>query len=158
MKSITLLILLTICTTSYGLSCIITDNGEPLKIPFNDFNYDDFMNEVENLPINEDDDDVICRVELAFGYTQQRLIVKFSQHLQGSELEVEVVQFDTSVRRIDDTEDFAVFNLLEYACSHDGCEKEFIGDHINWLVAATYTEFKEKVGSILLGNGNRIGE
>jgi hypothetical protein len=158
MKLITLIIFLTVSATSYGLSCVTTE--EPLLESLDGFDDDAFMANLKELPTNADDNDDICRVELVLNYAKQSLTVKFTEHINYEpSLDDGKIQLDTLVERsTTNTGDFTVINFLEHACSEDGCEKEFITNHINLLRKSDFIELKKKIGPLLIGNGNKTGE
>jgi hypothetical protein len=157
MKLITLIFFLTVSATSYGLSCVTTK--QPLKAVFDDLDDDSFMDKLKELPTNEIDDESLCSVQLLLDYVEQSLFVMFTDDSEDNNLEDEMIQLSTLVMRSStDSGDFRVLNLLAYACSEDGCEIEFISEHVSWLRTSDFIELKKKIGPLLIGDGNNTGE
>ena len=158
MKSITLVILLSICTTSSGLSCV---NGSGFLVKsLNGFDNDRFQEEIRNLSTITLEDKSLCRVKLELHHEQKRLIVVFNRNLANSELNKSMVEFALRMEpsSFGNMANFKINNYLEYACSNDECDKQFIIDHIGWLYKNTYTELKEQFDPLLRGNATKTDE
>jgi hypothetical protein len=157
MKSITLIIFLTIYKTSYGLSCVITDDGKPLERSLAGFDFADFMEDIQNLSSMDFDGHSPCRVEFSINYNEQLLIVKFTEHLVTSTLEDQHVQIDVLVDG-NSVEEIDVYPLLHYACLDDECEKNFTKKYVDWFVKTGYGALKEKLNPLIFGNGEKLRE
>jgi hypothetical protein len=157
MKSITLIIFFTICSTSYGLSCIITDDGNPLGWSLAGFDFADFMEEIQNLSHMDFDGNSPCRVVLFISYNEQLLMIAFTEHLEDSLLEDEEVRIDIFVGG-DDIDVTAAHHILEHACSDDECEKKFLEKYIDWFVKTNYKALQKKINPLILRNGKEPGE
>jgi hypothetical protein len=135
---------------------MINDDGGPIKMSLNGADSRDVIDMLENelSPLDYDDDSV-CRVELWMNFDEQSLGIKFTEHLQDSDLEDEYVQIDLFVT---DQMLIGVEHVLEYACSYDECDLDFIDDHIDWLMDASYPELLNKLAALILGDGEKTGE
>jgi hypothetical protein len=157
MKSITLVILLIICTTTYALSCATTDDKEPLEQPLNGLVPDEFIEKIKKLPSVEGDGSGLCRVALAINYVEKTLYVIFTKQLFFSKLEDQDILIDIIVDG-SEADDFGSSYNLQYACSDDECEKNFVIQHFNWLFNADHPELSNQLMPFILGNGEESGE
>jgi hypothetical protein len=157
MKPLTLIIVLITCASSYGLSCLTNGNGKSLIVPLDKFDSENVTKMIQDLRPIKYANNILCRIELAIDYNEQLLIVKFTEHLKDSSLKNQYVQIDVFVGG-DEIEDIVVNHFLEYACSDDECEKNFIKKHIDWFVKADYAALQEKLSPLILGDGKEPGE
>ncbi len=156
MKSLTLLILLITFSNSSGLSCLTTDDGEPIEMSLNGTDSSDVIEMLEKLSPRDYDSE--CHIELRINYDTQLLTIKFTQHLEDSMLKDQDVQIDMFVTG-DKIDDIGIkYNILEYACTVDKCELEFVKKYIDWFIDADKTELPDELGQLILGNNKEVGE
>jgi hypothetical protein len=157
MQSITFIIFLSICTTTYGLSCLITNDGEPIEVSLEDFDSIDVIDMIENLDPEDYDDGIVCRIELIIVYDLQLMFIAFTDSIEDSELEDQDVRIDIFVNG-DEIDGIGIGNVLKYACSDDGCELDFVKKYIDWFIDADYPELPNQLTPWILGDGKEAGE
>jgi len=156
MKVLIVLGVFVIFPTIHALSCISMDTNSYLEIPFHIFDTDVLKQQLNQLPLNESED--VCRVMAVVDHGNQAVVVQFSNLLQGSELPTDQVAFLTVIG-LDTNRNIVHYHYLEYACSnYDGCEKQFVLDHIEWLFKLEYTNLSANVRPFLLATGNWSGK
>ncbi|CAF1165656.1 unnamed protein product [Adineta steineri] len=158
MESIVLVILLIICATSSGHKCVINRH---LEVKVAEFNVADFQETIGNLHVIEVDDRRLCRMRIAIDYISafQRIQIQFSQQFEDSDLNDAMISFMTLARNTpDSTSNFEIANFVEYACSGNECDKQFLIDHINWLFKIDYIEFEQKIRPLMMGYGKEAGQ
>jgi hypothetical protein len=152
MKSITLVILLTICATSYAISCTTIDNARTLLQPLNGLVPNEFIEKIKKLPSVKNVGSDPCRVALYINCINKTLQIAFTgrfaitSSLQDQQVEI------TIIVNGNDANDFSFGYYLEYACSDDECEKDFIIQHFNWLFNVDYPELLNQLIPFILGN------
>ncbi len=157
MKLLTLVIVLITCASSYGISCVITPDGRPLETSLTSLTSDNFKKKLGNFSIMHYNGSSLCRVELYINYIPDFLRVSFTEHLKGSKLKDQHIQIDTYVNG-NDADDIGVNHYLEYACSDDGCERDFAIKYIDWLLGADYPELQKQLVPLILGEDEGPGE
>jgi hypothetical protein len=148
MKALIVLGALVIFPTVYGVACI---DIAIFQITLANFNINRVKQEIDQLSANEIRD--VCRVQVIFSYGQQQLGIAFSKMFEGNNIPVDEVTFFTVIQP-DSNNDILYFHGLQYACSSsDGCEKQFVLDHIEWLFNMKFTDFLSNSAPLLLGSG-----
>jgi hypothetical protein len=134
---------------------LTTDDGEPIEELF--VNSDDVIEMLEELDSLDYDSE--CHIELGIDYDAQFLTIQFTQHLEDSSmLKDQDVQIDMFVRG-DKIDDIGIkYNILEYACTVNKCELEFVKKYIDWFIDADKTELPDQLGQLILGNNKEVGE
>jgi hypothetical protein len=155
MRSLILVILFIICATTNGLSCISV--RERPEWTLDNFNDEVFLKYLTNLTTSEVQNGSLCRVGLNVDYEFQSFIISFREHLEHSKLDDQQVEFSTTVD-CDDTEDVIIRNYLGYGCSENGCEKEFIINHIGWLRTAVYPELQTHIIPLVVDHSKKPGK
>jgi len=148
--------LLSIFPAIHGLSCIGLDIPVFTRIDsYNRSILKEVLDRV-NLILNQDQ----CRVEIWVSHAEQKIQMRFTKILKSSILPVGVgkVYFIT-IMRSDDKGNVELLHILTNACSKsDTCEKQFLLDHVDWLVKSNYTDFLEKGSTLLVGPSGSSGE
>jgi hypothetical protein len=155
MKCLVLSILVLICATVDGLLCI--DREDPLETLLFNVSPDEFVKSVHNLSSIEVGNDDLCRVKFEI-YVDMGWLSKisFSKHLSDSEVVDNEVQYETYWMPRE-TESMIIINFLEYACSEDNCDKQFIVDHIGWLSTATHSQLAMNIIKLIKDDKKKPG-
>jgi hypothetical protein len=99
----------------------------------------------------------LCRVKLFINFDQQLLIIEFPKHIGDDVLEDQDVQIEVLVT-VDEMFDTDIWNVLEYACSDDQCELDFVKKYIDWFMSTDYPELADQLTPLILGNSNEAGK
>ena len=157
MQWITLVIFLGISATTYGLSCLATNDGKPLQVSLESSDSDGVIQMLGELK-SPDYGAILCRVELLIDSDIKLLQIQFVGHLADSGLEVlkdQHIRIDLFVMG---RSSIGVTNIIEYACSYNGCDLKFFKDHIDWLMTTDYPELPNKLKTLISGDGKIGGE
>lgn len=160
MKSVTLVILLTICGTSYGLRCATTEDGQPLEELLSDLGPVDLLEMIHGFSTTDEYNYTMCRIEFYVSYNQNSLIVNFTKHLAYSTLRDERIQIDTFFDGTNVT-DIGFSHSIKYSCSQDLCELEFIQNYSRiflWLLDDDYAIFSDFIALSIFGDNDGQGE
>jgi hypothetical protein len=146
MKCLVLLILVFICTTVDGLSCI--DGEESLGMAVFDRPPEDFVTVAYNLPTIKVGDNDVCRVKFVSHAGMKWFgMISYDTDFTNSELGNNEVLYETHFV-FDESKDM-ISNHLEYACSEDNCDKQFIVDHIGWLFTITHSQLAMNINQLI---------
>lgn len=159
MKVFALVILFIICASSNGLRCATTKDGLFLNNSFNDLTSNVLLKKIKGLK-NEEFDYDMCRMSFNIDYNKGILIVQFTEHLKTRTLPDKRVRIDTYMRGTN-VQQTDTTHFIEYACSKDLCEIEFVKKYrvlLNWLLEDHYSKFWYQIGSLIVGNGTSQGE
>ncbi|CAF1452277.1 unnamed protein product [Adineta steineri] len=97
-----------------------------------------------------------CRVQMALIHSDQVLQIMFSKLIPRRTISVGSVTFRSLVRYIN-KDDTMIALILISACSNfDGCEKQFILDHVEWLVRMKYDDFSKISFQLLVDDDDKI--
>lgn len=159
MKVFILIILLITCTSSDGLRCAITEDKQYFEKLLFRLNSDQVLEGIRGLRTEEYESNM-CRIMFYISYSRDILIVQLTEHLQDRDLSDGYVRIDTYMRGAN------VFNVgaahfIEYACSKDLCEIEFVEEYsqfLDWLIDAKYLELSRQLGTLIYGAGEDRGE
>ena len=158
MKSLAVVILLINFSNTYALSCLTANEDEPMTLSLSTHNSDKIIEIIEDLSPDGYDDNDVCRVELYVDYNEQQLRISFTEHLMDHYLEDQSVGIYISVEG-DAIDKISIEHILEYACSDDGCELEFVKNYINWFITADSPNLISQLAPFILGNdGDGKGE
>jgi hypothetical protein len=152
------LVALVILPVTYSLSCITVNNAYKTLDQFDlgNLNLDDFKQAFKELPANSGEDQ--CRVSILINYVDQSMYVEFTNLLKTSKLAIGEVEFNTVIW-FDQNGEIQHKNQLEYVCSdNDTCEKQFLFDHVAWLLKLNYTDLVKHSASLLIGKGDTPGK
>ncbi|CAF4228426.1 unnamed protein product, partial [Adineta steineri] len=97
-----------------------------------------------------------CRVEIVVVYPQQILQIKFSKLVPNTTISVGIVTFRTLVRYINEDNTMTAHILISACSNSDGCDKQFILDHVEWLVRMKYDDFSKISFQLLVGEDDKI--
>ncbi|UJR19254.1 hypothetical protein I4U23_022383 [Adineta vaga] len=134
-----------------GLRCIKNEIFQDFSI--DEFDHDKLQSDLDSFTLSPITNDNLCRVSLDFSYHLYAgtLDIEFGEVIQGIPLADKVVQLDTMLT-LQNQISFELKHYLEYACSnYDGCEKQFVLEHIEWFYKAKYLELQQKVEKLLDG-------
>jgi len=134
---------------------LTTDDGEPIENLLIVFDSEDVIEMLEELSPRDYDSE--CHIKLHMDYDTQLLTIQFTQHLENSTLEDQDVQIDMFVTG-DKIDDIGIKYALEYACSDDECELEFVKKYIDWFIDADKPELPDQLAQLILGNDEEAGE
>jgi hypothetical protein len=155
MKTLVVLVALVIFPVTYSLSCITFNDTFPIRLDHFDLDnltLDGFEQDINKLPANSSEGP--CRVFININYVDKKMYVKFTNLLEKSELAIGEVQFNTIIWS-EQNGQIQHRNYLEYVCSdNDICEKQFLFDHVEWLLKLNYTDLLEHSASLLIGQGD----
>ncbi|CAF0713265.1 unnamed protein product [Adineta steineri] len=97
-----------------------------------------------------------CRVEMVFVYSTGLLTLKFSKLIPKTTISVGMVTVRTLVRYIN-KDDTTTIHVLTAACSNsDGCDKQFILNHVDWFIRMKYDDFFKISFQLLVGEDDKI--
>ncbi|CAF0758743.1 unnamed protein product [Adineta steineri] len=97
-----------------------------------------------------------CRVEMVFVYSTGLLTLKFSKLVPKTTISVGIVTFRTLVRYTN-KDDTTTIHVLTAACSNsDGCDKQFILNHVDWFIRLKYDDFFKISFQLLVGEDDKI--
>jgi hypothetical protein len=159
MKLLVVLVALAFLPVIYGLSCITVNTTGP--IPLDQFHLDNlsldgFKQVFNNFSTAAGEDQ--CRVLIVINSVDKNMFVRFTNLLKTRKLAIGEVQFSTFIWP-DQNEQIQYQNQLEYVCSDtDTCEKQFLFDHVEWLLKLNYTDLLEYSASLLIGEGDTLGK
>ncbi len=157
MESLTLVTLLIIFSNSYGLSCLTTDDGKHIEMSLKVVNSGDIIKTLEELDFSDYDDGSLCRIELYIDHDAKNFFIKLTEELQESRLQGEDVQIDIFANGYE-IDDFSITHYLEYACSDDECELDFVKKYIDWFIDANYPELPDQLIPFIFDDGKEAGE
>lgn len=157
MKLVGLIILLGIFTSSDSLKCATTNGTDPLTMSLNNLVLNNVLGALNGLSFQEYQTDK-CHIKFCVSYDQELLEVQFTEHLMNSTVGNETVRIDTYV--IDIVDDIGVQHDIEYACSTDLCEIEFVNkstDMLDWLLQNQYSELVNELIPLIFGDDGYDG-
>jgi hypothetical protein len=154
MKSLIVVVVLSIFPAIHGLSCIALERQ--VSVPISNLNLANFVQFVDQQPVSEDQDH--CRVLILINYPEQLLGIQFTKILEPNPLSVGEVQFATIITQ-GDNGSIRLIHALETACStSDNCEKQFLIHHLDWILKVQYTDFFQNGVALLLGGNSSSGK
>lgn len=146
-----------IFSSSYGLSCI--SDSDRLQFSFADYNFNWFKNNMSYLNMKDVEAGDVCHVKIFLQYDIGEFTVEFNENIVevGEQIDYEV-KFDTWFTFQKET-GFFPRSTLEYDCSErDGCEREFVCNHIQWLLNVNYNSLQTAIQPLLVANNSVSGK
>jgi hypothetical protein len=155
MKCLVLLILVFICATVDGLLCIKRKNQ--LGAVLFDLEPENFETIIYNLSSIKVGDNDLCRVKFEIIIGLEFLgTISFNTDLSDSELDNNEVLYETYFF-FDESDDALIVKNLEYACSEDDCDKQFIVDHIGWFFPIIHEELAWNITQLIKDDNKEPG-
>lgn len=153
MQPVILLILfITFCRSS-ALSCLKSTDGKAMEFDLNSVHSHEIHETIQALTFDDFDNTQSCRIELYIEYEENILSIKFTNHMQVSLLKDERVRIDLLVTG-DELDEIFIGYFLEYACSDNQCDLNFILNYTNWFIDGEKPDLVDELGPHILGDGH----
>ncbi|CAF1503454.1 unnamed protein product [Adineta ricciae] len=137
-----------------SLSCI--NLGYIAEVPINTFDRNAFKVLLDGYEM--DGDHFECLVKMEVYHHLELLKLQFSKLLQQEPIAPSTVRLLTITRYID-KDDTMTGHVLTSACSNsDSCDKQFILDHVDWLVQIKFDKFFSISFQLLIPDDDELHE
>jgi hypothetical protein len=136
---------------------VITEDGDPMLVVFEDINSTNIIHMIEGLSPRDYDDGSVCRIKLRIVYDYQLMFIAFTDSIEDSELKDQDVRIDIFVDG-DEIGDIGIEHHLEYACSDDGCELDFVKKYIDWFINANHPELPDQLALWIFNDDEEAGK
>lgn len=150
---------LVFCAKSHGLQCLFKENVTETQI--NDLNATAFFNAIKNLSSISFNDTDLCRIKLHIAFSRTPYITtRLTNHLADSDVTDSEVEIHFTIKN-SGGDNRSVSHFIEYACSYDECDKDFIGKFnksLEWWFNARYTNLSNKIAKFIVADEETSNE
>ena len=151
MQSFTLLILFSTFLHSSALECLKTADENSMEFDMIIDDIEDVIGALEGLSMDDDDDHKMCRIQLSIDYDTGWLELILTNNLTHSILNSENVRIEILVVR-DSMNKTIIQHHLEYACSNDQCDLEFVKKYLESLMNAERSQRADAITPYIVGD------